>query len=281
MQAPVPSRTAYGAALGRAAHQAWDSPQVLTDPLALPLVGESGRQQIATSRRRMNSKVARRLRAFVVARARFAEEELALAYAQGVRHYVVLGAGLDTLAYRNPHPGLTVHEVDHPRMQQWKLAQLRAAGIAPPPTVRFLPVDLSQQDLEAALAAHGLTRAVPVFFSCLGVSMYLPPQALRSLLRLVASWAEPSRFVFDYVVPLSHQPPLTRLAYRFFLYRLARVGEPWRGFFEPSELAAEMQAQGFSQVTDLSGPQINARYFSGRSDALSVGPSGHLVSVLR
>jgi methyltransferase (TIGR00027 family) len=254
---------------------------VLQDPLALPLVGEAGRKIIEASRRRMDGTVARRLRAFVVARTRFADEELAQAHASGVRHCVVIGAGLDTLAYRHPYPDLTVYEVDHPGTQAWKLAQLRGAGIAPPATVRFLPVDLARQDLATALAAQGLTPEQPAFFSLLGVSMYLPPSALTGLLRLVAGWSPRSRLVFDYVVPVSHQPMLTWLAYRFFLLRLARIGEPWRGFFEPAALGSEIGALGFSQASDLSGAQINARYFHERADGLSVGPSGHLVCVIR
>jgi methyltransferase (TIGR00027 family) len=281
MATELPSRTAYGVALSRAAHQAWDSPIVLQDPLALPLVGQAGREALASSRRRLDGTMARRLRAFVVARARFAEEELAQAYASGVRHCVVIGAGLDTLAYRHPYPDLTVYEVDRADTQAWKLAQLRAAGIVPGDAVRFLPLDLARDALAPALAAQGLTPRQPAFFSLLGVSMYLEPAALLALLRLVAGWAAQSRFVFDYVVPLAHQPPLRRLAYRFFLWRLARIGEPWRGFFDPAALGEELRALGFAQATDLSGPQVNARYFRDRGDGLAVGPSGHLVSVVR
>jgi methyltransferase (TIGR00027 family) len=281
MNAQMPSRTAYGVALSRAAHQVWDSPKVLDDALALPLVGATGRATIDSSRGGMDGRIARRMRAFVVARARFADEELAQAYAAGVRQCVVLGAGLDTLAYRNQLPGLTVYEVDQPGTQAWKLSQLHAAGIGIPGSVRFVPLDLSRQDLGAALVASGVDKGQPVFFSCLGVSMYLPPAVLLDMLQLVASWTEKSRFVFDYVVPLSHQPLLTRLTYRFFLFRLARIGEPWQGFFDPAGLGERMRTFGFSVVTDLSGPQINQRYFQGRSDGLAVGPSGHLVSVVR
>jgi methyltransferase (TIGR00027 family) len=281
MDPDFPHRTAYGVALSRAAHQEWDAPLVLRDPLAAALVGEAGRRTIAASRRRMDSALARRLRAFVVARARFADEELAQAHASGVRHCVVIGAGLDTLAWRHPYPDLAVYEVDHPGTQAWKLARLRSAGIPARDGVRFVPVDLARQELEPALAAHGLTPEQPAFFSLLGVSMYLPPAALEALLGMVARWAPRSRFVFDYVVPLSHHPALRRLAYRFFLLRLARIGEPWRGFFDPAALGVQLRALGFAQVTDLAAPEINARFFDGRKDGLAVGPSGHLVSVVR
>lgn len=281
MKSGIASRTAYGVALSRAAHQVWDTPKLLHDPVALPLLGESGPEMIEAARKRLDGRHGRKLRAFIVARGRFADEELALAYAQGVRHCVVLGAGLDTIAYRHPHADLTVYEVDHPSTQAWKKARLREAGISAPGNMRFLPVDLAQEDLARVLAAQKLTRERPVFFSLLGVSMYLPPEALANLLQLVASWAPGSRLVFDYVIPAAHLPVLLRMRYRLFMLRVARLGEPWTGLFDPAALGAQMRALPFEQVTDLAAADINARYFRDRSDGLAVGPTGHLVSVVR
>ncbi len=55
------------------------------------------------------------MRSFIVARSRYAEDHLRAAIAKGVTQYVVLGAGLDTFAYRNPFDQLKVFEVDHPQ----------------------------------------------------------------------------------------------------------------------------------------------------------------------
>src|ERR1039458_5778277 len=118
------SRTAHRVALRRAAHQLVDQPRVLDDPLALRIIGAEAADELRSNPKE-NHAFSRAFRAFMAARSRYAEDELAHATAQGVDQYVVLGAGLDTFAYRNPHPGLRVFEVDHPATQAWKREQLQ------------------------------------------------------------------------------------------------------------------------------------------------------------
>jgi methyltransferase (TIGR00027 family) len=125
MEAAKPSRTAYRVALRRAVHQLIDNPKVFDDPLAIPIVGNDSASTAAQEERLAT----RSLRAFIAVRSRYAEEQLAIAVQDGVRQYVVLGAGLDTFAYRDSYPGLRVFEVDHPTTQQWKRERLQAAGI--------------------------------------------------------------------------------------------------------------------------------------------------------
>src|ERR1700728_4612774 len=122
------SRTAYRVAVRRAAHQLLDHPKVLDDPLALRIIGRKAAQELRSQPKERHL-FARASRAFMVVRSRYAEDELARAVSQGVSQYVVLGAGLDTFAYRNPHPGLRVFEIDHPATQAWKRGQLQAAAI--------------------------------------------------------------------------------------------------------------------------------------------------------
>ena len=88
--------------------------------------------------------------------------------ARGVRQYVVLGAGLDTFAYRNPHAdrGLKVFEVDHPATQRWKRAQLAAVGISLLPSLTFAPVDFETQDLSEQLRAAGFDSGSPRSSPC-------------------------------------------------------------------------------------------------------------------
>src|SRR5271167_272110 len=148
------SRTAQRVAIRRAAHQLLDEPRVLDDPLALRIIGAETAAELRSNPKE-HAAFARAFRAFMVARSRFAEDELALAYARGVRQYVVLGAGLDTFAYRNPHAGLRVFEVDHPATQAWKREQLQAAGIAIPPSLTFVPVDFERQTLADGLGQSG------------------------------------------------------------------------------------------------------------------------------
>jgi methyltransferase (TIGR00027 family) len=121
------------------------------------------------------------MRAHLVARSRYAEDALATAVNRGVRQYVLLGAGLDTFAYRNPYPGLRVFEIDHPATQQWKRGLLARNGIPIPPSLTSVPVDFEQQSLERELISAGFDRAAPAFFSWLGVvpsKAFAQPSAL-------------------------------------------------------------------------------------------------------
>src|SRR5215469_8406262 len=137
MQPGRASRTALRVAIRRAAHQLADPPPVLDDPIALRLLGSGYARDLD----RAMEKVARDFRAFMAARSRYTEDRLADAVANGVAQYVVLGAGLDTFAYRNPFPALQVFEVDFPATQEWKRELLRNAGIDPPRSLTFVPLD--------------------------------------------------------------------------------------------------------------------------------------------
>jgi methyltransferase (TIGR00027 family) len=274
----TPSHTAYRVAVSRAAHQLLDEPHVLEDPIALAIVGAAA---VAAIRAALRYRLppARYLRAFLVARSRVAEEALAHAVRRGVRQYVVLGAGLDTFAYRNPYPadGLTVFEVDHPATQAWKRGQLETAGIALPPSLRFVAVDFETQQLGEPLADAGLRADEPAFFSWLGVSMYLTRAAIGATLGYVAGLPRGSGIVFDYAVPPAGLSPVRRLVVHALLKRVAAAGEPWKTFFEPRALAAELRALGLTELEDLGPEELNARFFGERSDGLRTGALGRVI----
>ncbi len=167
MQEARPSRTALRVAMHRAAHQVLDNPRVLDDPLALAIIGPKAGSQLHSSENRYGEQVARNLRAFMAARSRYAEDELAAAVSRGVRQYVILGAGLDTFAYRNPYSesALRVFEVDYPATQDWKRGRLAAAGISVPRSLTFAPVDFeSGETLSEGLSESNFGFAVPSFF---------------------------------------------------------------------------------------------------------------------
>lgn len=113
------------------------------------------------------------LRAFLAARSRLAEDALTDAVARGVRQYVVLGAGLDTFAYRNPHAGLRVFEVDLPATRAWKRQRLADVQIEVPGSVIYVAIDFAKETLTHALESAGLATGEPTFFSWLGVTPYL------------------------------------------------------------------------------------------------------------
>lgn len=272
-------------AFRRAAHQILDDPKVFDDPLALRIVGERAAAAIRSGvDSRAQSRFARYLRAFLAARSRYAEDALANARGQGVDQYVILGAGLDTSAYRggsgsgNGTPGdLRVFEVDYPSTQAWKREKLDRAGIAIPESVTFVPLDFESQTLAEGLRGAGFDAGRTAFFSWLGVVPYLRRDAIRATLSFVGSLPAGTAIVFDYGIPPSSLPLLQRAVYRYLARRVAAAGEPFQTFFDPSELAAILREAGFARVEDYGPSEINDRYFSGRADGLRVGSAGRLV----
>ena len=204
---------------------------------------------------------------------------MALAVGRGVPQFVVLGAGLDTFAYRNPFPDLRVIEVDHPATQAWKRQMLAAGGIAIPASVSFVAVDFTKQSLAEELNRSGFRTDEGSFFSWLGVVPYLTREAAMGTLRWIASLAEGSGVVFDYAVARSKLGFRERMALVALSSRVARAGEPFQLFFEPEELAVSLREMGFSYLEDLGAPEINARYLSNRKDGLKIrGNLGRLMS---
>lgn len=271
------SRTAYRVAVRRAAHQILDHPKVLDDPLALRIIGAEAAEDLRTNPKE-HPAFSRAFRAFMVARSRYAEDELARAFAKGVKQYVILGAGLDTFAYRNPHVELRVFEVDHPDTQAWKRERLEAGAIEIPSSLMFVPIDFERQTLAAELLHSGFRADEPAFFSWLGVTPYLTRDAFTGTLNFVAKLPGASGVLFDFAIDPALLSAGQREALEALSQRVARYGEPFRLFFDPQKLQDEMKAVGFHRIEFLQGKQINERYFKDRADGLLVrGSVGHLI----
>jgi methyltransferase (TIGR00027 family) len=271
------SRTAHRVALRRAAHQLLDQPRVLDDPLALRIIGSEAADQLRSSRRE-NHAFSRAFRAFMAARSRYAEDELAHAVGRAVKQYVVLGAGLDTFAYRNPHPDLRVFEVDHPATQAWKREQLQSASIAIPASLIFVPVDFERQTLADGLGQSGFNANAPAFFSWLGVTPYLTREAYLTTLSFITKMPVGSGVVFDFAVDRKLLNFGQRIALAALSRRVAAAGEPFQLFFDPAKLQDELKSLGFHRTELLQRNEINARYFKDRKDGLMVrGGLGHLM----
>jgi len=253
------SSTALGVAVLRAVHQIADgTPRVLDDAISGRLVERAALARALAA----DGAPARALRAHVVLRSRFAEDRLQAAVARGVRQLVVLGAGFDTFAYRQPAwaHALRVFEVDHPASQRAKQARLRGAGIAIPGNVCFVAIDFAHTALRDGLAPSGFAPDEPAFFSWLGVMMYLDQDAIDAVLRYVAARPAGSEIAFSF----AHAGAVTN---RGAQARAAALGEPWLSRFEPDALVRKLRDLGFSAVT-LPTPEDAARYFGARSDAL-------------
>jgi methyltransferase (TIGR00027 family) len=270
MHEAIPSRTALRVALRRAAHQLHDAkPLVFDDPLAVRILGKEFEEELKRTPDGMRRPFSAGLRAWMVARARLAEDTLATGVrALGVRQYLVLGAGLDTFACRNPDAEVRVFEVDHPATQAWKIRMLSGAGIAPPASARFVAVDFEKDSLRLKLRAAGFDERVPTVTAWLGVVPYLTSEAFRATMRVLARFVPGSEVVFDYSQPRDVLSPVEQLMLDSLSARVAMAGEPFRLFFTPEQLARELDWLGLRVVEDLDGEALTERYFAGRKDRL-------------
>ena len=276
-----PSATAQRVAMRRAAHQLLDDPKVFDDPVALRIVGKESAATLQADPSQFEATpLSPYLRAFVAARSRYAEDELALGVRRGVSQYVILGAGLDTFAYRNPYPKgvLRVFEVDYPSTQTWKRSRLEEVGITLRGDLTFAPVDFETQTLEEGLRSAGYNPGKCTFFSWLGVTEYLTSEVVMATLRFIASAPAASGVVFDYMISPSLLTPAQRSGFEALSKRVSSAGEPWKAFFDPELLTKNLQTMGFGYVEDNGPDEINVRYFKNRKDGLQVGSLSHIMN---
>jgi methyltransferase (TIGR00027 family) len=267
------SGTAHGVAVLRAAHLIVDGkPPVLNDTVIARLLGGDIEAHLRAHVDDLQTPPTRGLRSHVVLRSRFAEDTLMDAVADGAEQYVLLGAGLDTFAYRQPSwaRGLTVVEVDHPASQAAKRAALAAAGIEIPPNVRFADVDFERETLAHGLARCGVHTTKRTFFSWLGVTMYLTREAIEATLRTVLSFPKRSGIVFTYAHAESAASKLAEGS--------ASAGEPWVSYFTPEEVEAMLRSLGFSDTSFLSREEAVRRYYANRTDGFDAPPRVTIVS---
>jgi methyltransferase (TIGR00027 family) len=266
MESGKPSRTARAAAFHRAARQILEGGRIFTDPLALRVLGIDAE---TVSREAGERPTGRPMRIFIAARHRFAEDVLANAIQRGAAQVVVLGAGLDTWAYRSPlSDRVRVFEADHPSTQAWKRQCLADAGIALPGSLTFAPIDFERQSLADGLPAAGFDRSAETFFTWLGVVPYLTEDAVWSTLGYIASLPNGAHVVFDYADPPASLSPEMRDAHEKRAVRVAALGESWLSYFAPEDLYAKLRALGFLAIEDLGPRGIASRYLPDRTVSL-------------
>jgi methyltransferase (TIGR00027 family) len=281
MEAQKASDTAAWTAMLRAAHQLVDDePKIVNDPIAVALVDDVTREQIAARAAALRSPALMTPRAAVLLRSRYAEDLLAKAITEGVSQFVILGAGLDTFAFRQPAFArlLQVYEVDHPATQAWKRERLVAAGVAVPDNLCWVPIDFEQQTLATGLRKAGFDASEPAFFSWLGVIQYLTLPAIDATLRVVAALPSPSTIVLSFMLPDIDLQSEEAAAVRQVADDAARAGEPWLTRISPQDLAFRLSELGFRKVTHLSPEEANALYFAGRRDGLRAPHVAQLIN---
>jgi len=267
-----PSRTALGAARHRAAHQVLEHGRIFSDPLSLRILTTDAEDAVRIAEADSSR---RRLRLFIAVRSRFAEDSLAIAVERGVRQVVILGAGLDTYAYRSDvGDRLHIFEVDHPATQIWKRDRLAAASIPIPPNLTFIPADFEQVTLESALFNSVFDSALPTFFTWLGVVPYLTEQAFWSTLGFITDLPGGAHVVFDYS---NHQSSEDCGGAREALSaRVASAGESFKSHYDTAALHARMEALGLQVIDDVGPILIRERYFGIRAASAS-NNGGHVV----
>jgi methyltransferase (TIGR00027 family) len=264
MEHGKPSRTAMGTAIYRALHQIFDEGDIFPDPLAISITGMTEKQISFGARLGINDP---ELRFFFASRSALVEEFLLEALKRrGVKQLVVLGAGLDTIAYRDPfEQQLRVFEVDFPSTQAWKVGLLDKAGIELPPFASLIPVDLEEPDLPEALASCGFDPTVKSFFSVLGTVQYLNRLAVKKLLRTVARLPGGAEIVFDSCEPpqqLSVKERFLRIGSLAFkgLSRQEKVAS----WFTPESLLAELHGAGFEHCEIYNFSRLMSHFHSKR-----------------
>jgi methyltransferase (TIGR00027 family) len=266
MQDQIASRTALSTAYLRAAHQILDAkPLILNDPIILSLLGTDAEKRIRNSVNRYTTPDIKALRSHVVLRSRFAEDRLKSSIKRGVNQYIIVGAGFDTFAFRQPAwaAHLRIIEVDHPNTQHLKRSKISCAGIPVPDNIVFADIDFENESLEEGLIRNGIRSNESTFFSWLGVTMYLTEPAIDTTLRCMAKFPRWSEAVMTF-----HQQPLSQSSAESQLADLvSEAGEPFLSYFTPENFKVKLLEAGFRKV-ELLTPLLSAQYFHGRENSL-------------
>jgi methyltransferase (TIGR00027 family) len=258
------SLSAAQAAGTRAAHRLLDEPKILDDTLAEALAGEFAALVIAVVRA---DPMAFAPRFTLAARARLAEDTVSDPQS-GADQYVLLGAGLDSFAYRRSGrgDGLRVFEVDQPASQAWKRQRLADIGVTIPESVTFVPVDFERQEFDVELSRAGFDSARPSVVAWLGVTMFLTAEAITDTLTRIADWAAGTRLVFDYLIPeqlWDSFPGWDGNLMRRIAAGWAVSGEPWLSLFSPEDIEALLRAHGYDHIEDYDHDAIRSVYMGG------------------
>ncbi len=294
------SRTAVNVALLRALHAEDGEPKIFNDYLAGKLVtpeeradfesivvaslelfrSEADISSLTPVSRLRHSLNATTTQDLLITRARFTEDHLLKCVERGVSQYVILGAGLDTFALRRPdlQDRLTVFEVDHPATQESKRARLRAARLACPPNLHFLPADFERENVVEVLRRSPYRTDRAAFFSWSGVTYYLAAEIVFGVLRSIRGIAAPGSCVaFDYLDLDAFDPLKVSARIRVIMERVRQIGEPMITGFDPDRLPAKLAEVGFHVVEGLGPEEQRSRYFSGRRDGFTAPEHCHLV----
>lgn len=264
-----PDNTAVRTALWRAMHLLADAPpHVIEDNVGLQLIApDEGWQK----RPDMDPSFTRRLRASIVARARFIEDLIIAEQERGITQYVILGAGLDTFAQRRPDIAarLQVYEIDQPDTQTWKQQRLNESGYGIPEWLHFVSVNFETSSWWDALLASGFDVNRPAVVVCTGVTLYLTREAITSTLKQLSALAPGSKLAITFYLPLELMDQEDQFLQQIAIKGAREAGTPFISFFSPDEIIALGKETGLKNLETVSTRDLQTVYFSGRKDQLA------------
>ena len=264
----MPSRTALLTAAARALHREEPQPWVFDDWFALQLGGDDAVRMGETLRERLPAASLLAFTRWVCVRSRLPEDVVERAAAAGIRQYVILGAGLDSFAYRRDDllERVRVFEVDHPASQQWKRRRLQELGVHPPANLVYAPVDFERQELRAGLTAAGFDFSAQAVWSWIGVTMYLTLDAIRATLATISECSPGTRLVLTYNQPQAALAGRSLAIETTMRAIVSDLGEPMISLFTPAQVEQLLRELGYDELTHFGPEEARHTYFADRDD---------------
>ena len=268
LKANRPSKTAELVAATRALHTRESPDPVFRDELAYAMCGRFWKTVVSSRLLtqlviRVGLKKVAPIVPIIYTRARFGEDCLDAAANQGLKQYVIIGAGYDTTALRRHDLAdrLTIYELDHPATQNMKFKRMSDAGLRKPENTHYVSCDLSQESFLDVLDRSGFKAAERTMFSWFGVTFYLEQEVVRTTLKGIADNCAPgSSVLFDYLATRDAIPaeflPLRQSCADF----VARRGEPWVSDLDPATITDFLAPLGFSEFDNIAPSEIPKRY---------------------
>lgn len=261
-----PDNTAMRTALWRALHILADSePYIIEDTIGLQLISPEEDWQ-----ERPDMKYTKRLRASIVARARFIEDLIIEENKKGINQYVILGAGLDTFAQRNTDAAckLQIFEIDQPDTLSWKQQRLIEKGFNILDNLHFVCVNFETDNWYDELLKAGFDKSKPAVIVCTGVTLYLTKQAIEDTLQLISSFAKNSVLAITFYLPIDLLEGEDKKLMEMSIKGAAASGTPMLSFFSPEEVLDLALDKGFSNAKIISTKDMEKIYFTNRIDNL-------------
>src|SRR5215210_6325014 len=261
-----PDNTAVRTALRRALHVQVDAkPHILEDEIGLKLIAPPDDWQ-----QRPGMKFTKRLRASIIARARFIEDLIIEQTKQGINQYVILGAGLDTFAQRRPDIAskLQIYEVDQPHTLAWKQQRLIELHFGIPNYLHFVPVNFETSLWWEQLLKAGFNINKPAVVACTGVTLYLTKEAIIATLNQLAALVPGSKLAMTFYLPIELLDEEDKLIHEIGEKGAREAGTPFVSFFAPDEILTLAINAGFKDIKTISTKEMEQLYFAGRTDNL-------------